>query len=171
MTLGLVVHFPNKLRHLPEVSLQRIARHVLPYLVLEVGEEAKAIVKLHKQGLIVVSHPLAEDAIVVAVVKISTLTEARLGREIGVDHDLPCVLVLEGELVLAADDLYAIWDLVRAHLLGLEEVHNLGVSRHVERPPLVMKLLAQAVDRLVRPHPAGHHVYNQKQYCHAHQLI
>ena len=153
---GLVVDFLNKLGHLLEVSLEWIACHVLLYLILEVGEEAKVVVKLNMQGLIVVCHPPAHDSLAVAVLKISTFAEACLGRIVCMDQHLPCVFVLERESVVAAQDLHAIRERVRAQLLGLEEIHELGVSRYVECPPLVVYLLAQAVHGLVCSHQVRH---------------
>jgi len=66
--------------------------------------------------------------------------------------------------VITAYDLYPIRNLVSAQFRSLEEVDRRALLRNVKSPPLIMKLLSEAVDWLVglcRIHDRAYYEHKQ----------
>ena len=127
----------------------RVARHIRLQAVLEVGDEAQFILKLHEDSLIVVSLPPATYLSIVTFLSVAILAKAALSGVIGPNLDLPDVFVGKAKGLIVSEHLHAVRNIVRAQFTLLKQVEDLAVLSHVEVPNGLLKLLSEAVDGLV----------------------
>lgn len=123
--------------------------HILLYLVAEGADKAKVVFELDDEGLIVYCLPPAAYWFFITMTRIAALTEFGFNREVGLDHDRPCVLFTHRKTKVFINYLHFIRQAMRAHLFLLKQVEIYRLGCHMEQPDLIVKLLSQAAHWLV----------------------
>ena len=103
--------------------LERVFGNLVFDVVPKVGQKANSIVQFNVEGLVVDSCPFALNGFTVAL--LAFFAEDCLSLVVLHQIDPVDIFILELKLMALVDQLHLVWDLVGAHLLGVEEVHGL----------------------------------------------